>query len=25
LEKEFLARVPDGQFIRPVHGQWIHL
>ena len=25
MEKEFLARVPDGKFIRPVHGQWIHL
>lgn len=25
FEKEFLARVPDGRFIRPVHGQWIHL
>lgn len=25
MEKEFLSRVPDGRFIRPVHGQWIHL
>ena len=22
---EFLKRVPDGTFIDPVHGQWIHL
>ena len=25
FKKEFLARVPDGQFITPVHGQWIDL
>ena len=25
MEKEFLSRVPGGRFIRPVHGQWIHL
>jgi hypothetical protein len=25
MEKEFLSRVPDGHFIRPAHGQWIHL
>ena len=25
FEKEFFARVPDGRFIRPVHGEWIHL
>jgi len=23
--KAFLERVPDGVFINPVHGQWIHL
>lgn len=25
LEAEFLSLVPDGRFIRPVHGQWVHL
>ena len=25
MEREFLSRVPDGRFIRPAHGQWIHL
>lgn len=25
FEREFLKRVPDGTFIRPVHGEWIHL
>ncbi len=25
LKNEFLDRVPDGTFITPVHGEWIHL
>ena len=25
LGKEFLFRVPDGTFIAPAHGEWIHL
>ena len=25
FKKEFLARVPDGTFIAPKHGEWIHL
>lgn len=25
FRQEFLSRVPDGTFITPVHGQWIHL
>lgn len=25
FEREFLARVPDGIFVRPKHGEWIHL
>lgn len=25
FEEEFLRRVPDGTFITPRHGQWIHL
>ena len=25
FKKEFLARVPDGTFITPVHGEWISL
>ena len=25
LKKEFLNRVPDGRFVTPVHGEWVHL
>ena len=25
LKQEFLRLVPDGEFINPVHGEWIHL
>lgn len=25
FKQEFLARIPDGIFIAPEHGQWIHL
>lgn len=25
LKKEFLSRVPDGVFITPKHGEWIHI
>jgi len=25
FEKEYLARVPKGRFIKPVHGEWIEL
>jgi len=25
FKKEFLSRVPDGEFIAPKHGEWIHL
>ena len=25
FKEEFLKRVPDGRFINPVHGEWIHL
>lgn len=25
FKKEFLSRVPDGTFITPAHGKWIHL
>ena len=25
FKKEFLSRVPDGQFIEPKHGEWIKL
>ncbi|MBQ8850247.1 MAG: MBL fold metallo-hydrolase [Clostridia bacterium] len=25
FKKEFLRRVPDGNFVTPVHGEWIHL
>ncbi len=24
-KEEFLRRVPDGKFINPIHGEWIHL
>ena len=25
FKEEFLKRVPDGEFITPSHGEWIHL
>jgi hypothetical protein len=25
FEKEYLARKPNGRFIKPVHGEWIEL
>ena len=25
FKEEFLKRVPDGEFITPTHGEWIHL
>lgn len=25
FREEFLKRVPDGEFITPIHGEWIHL
>ena len=25
FEQEYLARVPNGRFIKPVHGEWIEL
>ena len=25
FKEEFLKRVPDGEFITPVHGEWINL
>ena len=25
FKKEFLARVPDGRFVAPDHGEWVHL
>lgn len=25
MKEEFLSRVPDGEFVTPVHGEWIYL
>ena len=25
LGEEFLKRVPDGRFVEPIHGEWVHL